>query len=103
MANKNDEVVLHEYTQCDGCSQSPIRGLRFKCSTCEDVDLCEACFDKKLAGSDEPLLKRCRGHEFKLFELQELANGLVFHYDQKCVACYMKPIIGTCFVCADCD
>jgi hypothetical protein len=30
------------------CHAEPIWGLRFKCSICEDVDLCETCFDTRL-------------------------------------------------------
>jgi len=37
-----------------------------------------------------------------MIELPLLANGLSAHNDYKCVSCYMRPIIGGCFVCADC-
>lgn len=44
----------------------------------------------------------CEGHDFECVELPLLADGLAAHNQYKCVSCYMKPIIGACFVCADC-
>lgn len=47
-------------------------------------------------------LTPCEDHVFECIELPLLANGLAAHNDYKCVSCYMRPIIGACFVCADC-
>jgi len=52
----NTPVVHHGIT-CDGCQQSPITGIRFKCRTCPDFDLCEACEAKNLHPADHPLVK----------------------------------------------
>ena len=46
--NATDEDILHEYHTCNMCGAEPIWGIRFKCSRCEDVDLCELCFDQRL-------------------------------------------------------
>lgn len=33
----------HRGVQCNGCSMTPIRGIRYHCANCWDFDLCEAC------------------------------------------------------------
>ena len=48
LENSVDEDILHEYLKCDICSCEPICGPRFKCKTCDDVDVCEQCFDTRL-------------------------------------------------------
>uniref|UniRef100_A0A7S4T7B3 ZZ-type domain-containing protein n=1 Tax=Alexandrium monilatum TaxID=311494 RepID=A0A7S4T7B3_9DINO len=42
-ATAADEGVVHEGVMCDGCGACPIRGRRYKCSTCENYDLCWSC------------------------------------------------------------
>ena len=44
----------------------------------------------------------CELHNYECIELPQLANGLAAHNDYKCGNCYMRPIIGACFICADC-
>lgn len=46
--NSTDEDILHEYMKCNVCQEEPIYGLRFKCMTCDDTDICEKCFDQRL-------------------------------------------------------
>ena len=101
--NATEDDILHEYHKCNGCSAEPIWGIRFKCSTCEDVDLCELCFDSRLRALNEGKGQvQCHEHAFECVELPLLADGLAAHSAYKCVSCYMKPIIGACFLCADC-
>lgn len=35
--------VIHERVECDGCSNAPIIGFRYKCIQCPNYDLCERC------------------------------------------------------------
>ena len=47
---------MHEGIECDGCQAFPIQGIRYKCSVCGNVDLCEACEDAGVH-SEHTLLK----------------------------------------------
>lgn len=38
---------LHNFVSCDGCSMTPIKGLRFKCDACNNYDLCYKCYLEK--------------------------------------------------------
>ncbi|CAF0897368.1 unnamed protein product [Rotaria sordida] len=38
----------HESITCDGCNREPIKGLRFKCDTCSNYDLCQQCVDRNV-------------------------------------------------------
>jgi len=49
--------VVHNGITCDGCQQSPIAGVRFKCRTCDDFDLCESCEAKNVHPADHPMVK----------------------------------------------
>ncbi|KAJ1889932.1 hypothetical protein LPJ66_007763, partial [Kickxella alabastrina] len=35
--------IVHRGTTCNSCRETPIRGVRYKCAQCADVDLCSAC------------------------------------------------------------
>ena len=41
-----DEV--HQSITCDGCQIDAIKGLRFKCDSCPNYDLCQQCVDKNV-------------------------------------------------------
>lgn len=52
---------VHESISCDGGCETPsIKGLRFKCDTCPNYDLCQACVDRgattKTHQSSHPLI-----------------------------------------------
>ncbi|KAL6768341.1 hypothetical protein ACKKBF_B38755 [Auxenochlorella protothecoides x Auxenochlorella symbiontica] len=47
LANVSDSSpwdIHHIDITCDGCEVEPIVGNRYKCSVCEDRDLCQPCF-----------------------------------------------------------
>ena len=50
-----ETVVKHTNVKCDGCGVSPILGVRYKCSVCQDFDYCTKC--EETLGHDHPFLK----------------------------------------------
>jgi len=42
-----EESNVHVGVTCDACGNSPIVGIRYKCSSCPDYDLCPACESKQ--------------------------------------------------------
>jgi peptidoglycan hydrolase-like protein with peptidoglycan-binding domain len=61
--------VVHTGITCDGCRQSPITGVRFKCRTCPDYDLCESCEAKNVHPADHPMIK------FKVEKMRHRGGG----------------------------
>jgi hypothetical protein len=39
----DSKVVIHHGVTCDICNVEPIIGIRYKCMTCVDFDMCEIC------------------------------------------------------------
>ena len=35
---------VHQRVQCDGCGANPMTGVRYKCRTCPNYDLCRNCY-----------------------------------------------------------
>ncbi|OMJ69859.1 hypothetical protein SteCoe_32295 [Stentor coeruleus] len=54
-SSKNIDLVIHQNIICDGCNIGPIVGIRYKCTTCHDFDLCENCEEK--SNHAHPLIK----------------------------------------------
>jgi len=50
-------AAVHVGVTCDGCNQSPITGIRFKCGNCSDYDLCESCESKRPHNEEHVFLK----------------------------------------------
>jgi len=48
--------VSHVGVTCDQCGQTPIVGLRYKCQTCLDYDMCESCEKSNKHPSSHSLL-----------------------------------------------
>jgi len=42
---------------CDGCNQTPIIGIIYKCTVCDDFDYCEDCENKFSENHKHPFLK----------------------------------------------
>ena len=48
--------VTHADTKCKHCTMAPIVGLRFKCDSCREFDLCLACMEKRIHDRSHTLL-----------------------------------------------
>ena len=47
-------VTCHVNVSCDCCRRGPITGVRYKCSTCPNYDLCERCIQLSETTSFHP-------------------------------------------------
>lgn len=80
LKNNVNEDVLHHYYACNDCHAEPIWGNRFHCATCDNFDLCEACYDKEMErvnlNTDDVNNYKEKphifSHEFKCFEVKVL-------------------------------
>ncbi|KAJ0406057.1 hypothetical protein ATCC90586_002939 [Pythium insidiosum] len=43
---------VHEDSLCAGCGVSPIVGAKWTCHTCDDVELCDACYGRGVHGRE---------------------------------------------------
>ena len=51
------ESNVHQGVTCDMCGVSPIVGVRYKCKTCHNYDLCETCEAKEVHPTSHVLMK----------------------------------------------
>lgn len=62
--------IVHSGSWCDDCGIQPIHGVRFKCLTCTDFDLCQACFEKPIQFGHQDF-----HHEFLEYPSQECIDS----------------------------
>lgn len=46
LTTQESPPVVHRNIICDGCGTQPVVGVRWKCSVCNDYDLCDECESK---------------------------------------------------------
>jgi len=54
---KEEDQMVHDNIMCDHCKCNPIVGIRFKCTICNDFDLCSDCEAKEVHPTGHPLMK----------------------------------------------
>lgn len=102
------------YAICDHCEQ-PIHNVRYKCSVCDDYDICESCLTDNSHSNTHAFVRITKAYphglpSFHLFpqflsaELFESASTV--HRSVQCDNCLAHPIVGPrfhCLVCEDYD
>lgn len=79
---------------CDNCNLK-ITGVRYRCSQCNDFDLCAECEDANVHPPEHVMYKYKPGK-----------TGATIHNDITCDGCLVSPIVGNrykCTVCYDYD
>lgn len=91
--------VVHYGITCDGCCQYPIKGIRHKCNSCPDFDLCHSCYSLKkhahhtFTNYQVPFHSRAR---FNRPNHQPLNTGVV------CDGCKTQNFAGQRYKCMQC-
>jgi len=89
-------VPVHLNVSCDGCNMFPLIGTRFKCTKCENYDLCTNC--ENFHDESHPVVV------YK--KVQQEYRTEAVHTRIECDGCGMAPIVGPrykCSVCPDFD
>ncbi|CAF0854666.1 unnamed protein product [Rotaria sordida] len=101
---QNSNTNIHPNVACDGCDMSPIKGDRYKCLFCPDVDFCQSCHSASRANNDpnhlynHPLLCIKDSNEYS--ESLYLYNrSKINHTNIQCNSCFTQPIIGIRYQC----
>lgn len=101
LENAHDEILFHDYYECNSCKFKPLWGIRFSCIQCGDLDLCEDCYDQKCI-PEEYIKTHIPEHSFDSIEVPLLAGGLSIH-KYTCAGCETYPILGYRFTCTQCS
>eukprot|EP01032_Pedospumella_encystans_P022707 gene22707-25721_t len=110
-----DRVMITKHTgiHCDGCvDDGPLMGVRYRCSTCPDYDLCASCMD--LHDKDNTPLPNGNKHPRDHYFLRicrdigtqpspAFANRSQWvHQGISCAECHVPTIVGYRYFCTVC-
>ena len=68
--NRAKCTTVHNGIQCMKCFKNPIKGLRYKCSTCHGYNLCEDCEEKNAETGE---------HNHLFIKIRNELNNVIFH------------------------
>lgn len=107
------KITMHTGIFCDGClGNGPLMGVRYRCSTCPDYDLCAACMDLHDQvntplpnGNKHPrdhyFLRICR--DIGTQPSAAFANRSQWiHQNISCAECNVPNIVGYRYFCTVC-
>lgn len=77
-------LVTHYGVRCDGrvCRQSPLRGIRYKCTVCFNTDFCESCEPKHDATHPRLMYRATRDSSLPLL-FGPLPNSMNFNAERE--------------------
>lgn len=84
--------AVHRNVRCDGCNVHPIVGDRYKCTVCNNYDLCSKC---EATPGVHPA-------EHALLKIRRPPTPSNVHEGITCDGCQQSPITGTRFKCRVC-
>ena len=97
---------IHNDIGCDGCNMNPIVGIRYKCSTCPNYDLCSNCMDKydlnKLNHPKDHLFNRFANPISRENHSPAFWSRSEWNHHIPCDGCKVKEIIGYRYFCTIC-
>jgi len=102
---QNTNTNIHSNIICDGCEMSPIKGDRYKCLLCPDVDFCQSCQSNNRTNHDSnhlpnhPLLCIKNSNDYPNSILVQNRSELI-HRNIQCNSCFMNPIVGIRYYCS---
>ncbi|CAF3882294.1 unnamed protein product [Rotaria sordida] len=102
--DQDSNMTIHSNVICDGCDMSPIKGDRYRCLFCPDIDYCQSCKAASRTNYEtnhqynHPLL--CIKDSSEYSESFYLKNRTdIDHANIQCNLCFIKPIIGIRYQC----
>ena len=105
---------VHAGANCDNCQASPIRGVRYKCSSCVNYDLCENCMSllEDEFPDNRPRVRHNETHIFyriaRPVVIQNEKRAVLLnrsgwiHHDIGCSSCRCRSIVGIRYMCTVC-
>lgn len=94
--------LIHYGVTCDGCGIRNIKGIRYKCSTCSDYDLCDTC-EKSGRHSPDHVLYKIKVPEKNCVPIARPQTSQPIHEGVQCDGCGIHDIRGIRYKCSVCS